>query len=219
MTRDFEFILYSHRQHPWHAELAESLFRTVPHTTRLTVIREPGTAAQNSNRALDMARARYLFLCDEDVVFFQSGWIESMLEMTKLPDFGLGSCEEVPNREAAAKRAVEAAMGPYVRCNGMSGFVFLIDMQRMAGLRYDEEIPGAKSMSDIDWCLQARLLRGLGVYKNEGACVIHQAKPAEAAARLAAGFTSTKEQEDNEWWPAQCRYMDQRWGLNKWSQR
>jgi hypothetical protein len=218
LTRDFEFIVYSHRPHPWQAEFAESLFRVVPQTTRLTIIREPGTAAQNSNRALDIATARYLFLCDEDVLFFQEGWLEAMLGMTKLPDFGLGSCREVPNRERAAAEPQRAELGPVHKMNGMAGYVFLFDMQRMAGLRLDEGIPGGKGMSDTDICLQARLLRGLGVYRNEGACIVHQAKPLEAGPRLAAGFTSTIEQEVREWWPEQCRYMDRKYGVNKWTQ-
>lgn len=218
VTKDWEIIVYSHRPHPWQAEFAESLYRMVPQTTRLTIIREPGTAAQNSNRALEACQSRYLFLCDEDVLICQRGWVEAMLEMTRLPDFGVGSCLEVPTRAEAAKLPPEASVtGPFAKMNGVAGYVFLFDMQRMAGLRYDEAIPGGKGMSDTDICLQARLYRGLGVYRNEGAWVVHQAKPFDAKPRLEAGFSSTIEQEVSEWWPAQCRYMDRRWGIGKWS--
>ena len=211
MKQDWEFIVYSHRQHPLHAQVAEAIFRLVPDTARLTIIREPGTAAQNSNRALDAARSRYLFLLDEDAILFQRLWLPAMLTLAAKPDFGIGSCGEVPNQEVAATMGPEAVIGGRATRRGwFPGYVLLMDLMRCKGLRFDENIPGAKAMSDVDICLQARA-RGLGCWLHKEAHVIHLEKPQEAGPRRAAGFTSTIE-EEHSWGLAQAAYMTDKWG-------
>ena len=214
MKLDYEWVIYSHRPHRWQPIAAEAIVRLCPETIRLTVIREPGTAAMNLNRGLDICRSRYLFLMDEDCILKQVGWVGAMLAMTGKPDFGIGGCQEALTEEDAAALPPTAEHGPVVRVVRQPGYVHLIDTMRCKGLRFDEKCPGASGMTDIDICAQARIVKGLGVYRNNGAFVYHQVKVDEDSWRRANHHDLWTDMQ--KWYPEQVKYMDSKWGAGNW---
>lgn len=216
MELDWEMVMFAHRPHADQVRLAESIARTVPGTFRLTMLREPGTCHVNMQRALEAARARYLFLLDEDVEFLQQGWLPAMLGAAKGESVGLVGCAEVKDAEGRARvlaERPEAADGPVTRPHMVPAYVTLIDTLRCRGLKFDVDMPGLKGFSDTDFCYQVAS-RGLRVVRQEGVVVYHPWKPERDADRAAAGYTTTKQEQ--EWFHQQVARMDERWGAGRW---
>lgn len=212
---DHEFVVFSHRPHPEQARLAEALVRTTAHTVRLTVLREPGTAHQNMNRALDIAgRTRYVFLMDEDAIPLQPGWVPAMLSTIGRGDAGLVGCRDARTPEEVTEAVkVGVQPGPVEAVQWLPGYVMLVDRQRTAGLRIDEAIPGRLGMSDKDFCLQIRA-RGLRIYKHLGVVVEHLDKPPDDVIRKARDVSLFSENLAN--FELQVAYMNQKYGVGNW---
>jgi len=208
-----EFVVFAHRPHISQSKVIESLARYYNGTVKVTVLRTPGTCQENCNRALDLATSPTICLLDEDIEFVEP-IIDPMLEaFDRYPNLGVLGCTEAKAQdvlEAILKVPIEnRGSSPITLAKWTPTYVSMVRRDRIGNCRFDERIPGAKGMGDLDFCLQVRqnAAREVGFYSG---VVYHPDKSSDDVARAKEGFTTLA--LEHSWYPAQAAYMREKWG-------
>lgn len=150
--------IFMHRIGIYHEQQLASLVRTL-RSFNLVYVYERGTAHQNINRVLDRSTARYLAICDDDVVFLDERWLDTLIdELRRVKDAGLITPMETKDSAVCKRYQVVSSSGPKVTYSTSwnAGYVMVLDRERVPNIRADEMIPGRWGMSDLDICLQVR---------------------------------------------------------------
>jgi len=203
--------IWTHRWSPLIERCAAGVARHTRGDYDLIVVCREGTCHQNMNRALARSRSRYTVFLDDDVEILTDGWLEHLLaDLAAEETLGVVGCLEVkdPFAKALYREQPERFTRDCVeRVTWIPAYVMCFDRGRFPCLRFDERIPGAKGMTDVDACLQLRR-HGLGVALDRRVVVYHPHKTPEM--RHSDGVPT--EEEERAWFEKQREYMAEKWG-------
>lgn len=214
MTDIPDIAIWTHRWTPLLPRCAESVVAHARGNYNLVIVCEPGTCHQNMNRVLLRSRSRYTVFLDEDVEILDNGWLDVLLsDLHDAPDLGVVGCREIKDEFERAlyghTRNVFLATlkEPVAFVTWVPAYVMVFDRSRCASLSFDEAIPGAKGMTDVDACLQIRK-HGLRVGIDNRVCVYH---PHKRPQDRGVNGVPTKA-EELAWFEKQRAYMTEKWG-------
>jgi hypothetical protein len=200
---DLDVATYSHRHSHWQIQAAESVARYTKQSYRFIQICEPGSAHVNLNRVLEQSTAPYLVILDEDASLVSEIWLSCFLQTIARPDVGLvGAFQKRSTYQEPPD--LETHVVPWT-----PGYFMGIDRQKFPELRFDEAIPGANGMTDVDFCLQIRE-RELQIVQDYRIQVYHPQRD-EDEIRAVEERPTIKQQAI--WYHDQMEYMRHKWGV------
>jgi glycosyltransferase involved in cell wall biosynthesis len=208
--------VFMQRVGPMHAQQLASLAERTKHSFNLIYVYAPGTAHENINKVLDRVTSRYVIIMDDDLTFLTDNWLEKMLAvMQEHDDIGMLIPHEVKDEDHRGK-VLEGHLdrSPHtdhrITLHSWNpGYVMLFDMERLDGLRADEEIPGPSGMSDLDLSLQVRS-QGFHCARFWDVVVYHPWKPMDREWR--DRWDIVQEENLHALSQEQCQYMERKWG-------
>jgi len=166
------------------------------------------------NRVLLRSRSRYTVFLDEDVEILDNDWLDiAICDLKSVSDLGVVGCREIKDEfERALYRhsrnvLLATLTEPLAFATWVPAYVMVFDRSRCAALAADENIPGAKGMTDVDMCLQIRT-HGLRVGIDHRVCVYHPHKRPQDR----GGNGVPTKAEELAWFDAQRAYMTEKWG-------
>lgn len=212
--------IYTHRHHPeFLATCLGSIGRTVRQSCNTLLWLQPASVHKNMADALDAAGdARYFAWVDEDIEFLDVDWLPELLRnLQENPRLGGVSIEQVKDFDLKCQYEQFAESNPLSTRESnlavvpwLPAHLLLIDRSRVKKARPDVNVPGTKGMSDLDLCLQIRLLDGLDVAINRNVVCYHPHKPADDSWRRAEKNPTWSEEQVI--YPQQVAYMVEKWG-------
>lgn len=206
---EVDLLIYTHRWSPLQVRLIESIAsHTKHHQYAIHVVQRTGSAHINLNRAWRRATANYAVIFDEDVQLLQDGWLDGLImALEQDQSLGIVGCQDLQT-DAQLCNITEPYGVVLEYREWVPGYVMAFKRERVPFLRFDEAIPGAMGMSDLDACLQITSHQ-LKVARNLQVVVYHPMR-IEDETRIREERPTMAQLE--EWFPAQVGYMIQKWG-------
>lgn len=183
---------------------AESVARYTKQSYRFIQVCEPGSAHVNLNRVLERSSARHLVILDEDASLTNEDWLDNFLLTIEKDRVGLvGAYQKRTAYQQPPDQKIHVV--PWT-----PGYFMGIDREKLPELRFDEAIPGANGMTDVDFCLQIRQLQ-LEIVQDYRIQVLHPQRD-EDDIRAVEQRPTCKQQAI--WYHDQMEYMRHKWGPN-----
>jgi len=204
---EVEIGIYMHRWSELQVRAIESIARhTKRHQYSILVTQQPGNCHENMNRLWRRFSARYAVMMDEDVVVLQDGWLDALIgALESDSELGVVGCSEVKTLPPSVPEPANTSLSYR---SWVPAYVMAFDRERVPFLLFDEGIPGAMGMTDLDACLQI-LDKGLRVASHPEVLVFHPARDDDDVRR---GEQRPALAELKSWYPEQVAYMRMKWG-------
>lgn len=208
-----EIVCFSHRFHKdYFSTLLRSIAETVTGTYRILMSVAPGRCLESQNRALRQSVGRYIFICDEDIEFLDSGWMDILIrdldENPRLAIVGAGQLKTEGERFDYTNgiwnpARVGLVVKPWQPCH-----LWAIDRAKIPDVCNDDSLPGVKGMHDAELCFQVRDL-GFEIASDDRVVVYHPHKQMSDESRQDLQNPTLSEELDV--YPRQILFMVKKW--------